>query len=200
MENFRFEPKTDDDQSYIRIVKTEKGCSSWIGRQGGPQDVQLSGRRAFKRREPGVIIHELMHALGEYNSHSAYAVTHSQCYSECNVAWGCRKHCLDLYNVGVDHEHNRPDRDEYITILWQNIKEAKKYNFEICKDCTTLNTPYDINSVMHYDWKAMRKPRLFIDPTIERKDNPLDFNFGQREGFSNFDIAGINEMYGCSGS
>ena len=50
------------------------------------------------------------------------------------------------------HEHQRPDRDDFVTIKWENIVEDNQHNFE--KKTTphvTLNeNPYAYNSVMHY--------------------------------------------------
>ena len=51
--------------------------------------------------------------------------------------------------MGLYHEHNRPDRDEHITVLWDNIKEDKKKYFEHEKYLNTF-TKYDICSILHY--------------------------------------------------
>jgi hypothetical protein len=56
-------------------------------------------------------------------------------------------HCL-----GLLHEHQRPDRDQYVQVFYQYIIPAYKFNFEI------RNNPlyeeeefeYDYHSVMHY--------------------------------------------------
>ena len=53
---------------------------------------------------------------------------------------------------GFIHEHQRPDRDEYIDILYENIANDRgsldvdnKYNLDKQKDF-----PYDFCSVAHY--------------------------------------------------
>lgn len=33
-----------------------------------------------------------------------------------------------LHSLGVYHEHMRPDRDKYITVIWQNIKKGNQQN------------------------------------------------------------------------
>ena len=51
--------------------------------------------------------------------------------------------------MGLRQEHNRPDRDEHITVLWDNVKEEGIDNFEKRSD-GNINTKYDICSIMHY--------------------------------------------------
>lgn len=54
--------------------------------------------------------------------------------------------------VGFWHEHNRPDRDEYVTIHRENIKSGREHNFHkrTYQEVDSLNVPYDYSSVMHY--------------------------------------------------
>ena len=55
-----------------------------------------------------------------------------------------------LHAIGLYHEHNRPDRDHYITVLWDNIVEKWRYAYNKCGSCETHGVPYDGRSVMHY--------------------------------------------------
>ncbi|KAF6027899.1 hypothetical protein EB796_013800 [Bugula neritina] len=54
--------------------------------------------------------------------------------------------------VGFWHEHTRPDRDSYITVLWNNIYKDlhknffKRNSFEV----NSFGRPYDFASIMHY--------------------------------------------------
>ena len=58
-----------------------------------------------------------------------------------------------LHTLGFIHEHQRPDRDEYINILWKNVKKGRggqlwrdvDMNLDEQKDF-----PYDFCSVTHY--------------------------------------------------
>ncbi|CAH3176699.1 unnamed protein product, partial [Porites lobata] len=65
---------------------------------------------------------------------------------------------------GFYHEQSRPDRDEYVTILWDNIKTGKLeqnsiHNFKKYNRGTidSLGSPYDYGSLMHYGSKAFSK-------------------------------------------
>ena len=54
--------------------------------------------------------------------------------------------------IGLYHEHNRPDRDQFIKILWGNIRGGSDSNFKINRPwlVNLWNIPYDYTSVMHY--------------------------------------------------
>jgi hypothetical protein len=51
-----------------------------------------------------------------------------------------------LHAVGFAHEQKRPDRDQFVTINWANIKSDAVNNFEIhsTSDVNTFNRPYDL--------------------------------------------------------
>ena len=36
-----------------------------------------------------------------------------------------------MHAIGFYHEHNRPDRDNYITVVEANVEEGKENNFDI---------------------------------------------------------------------
>ena len=55
-----------------------------------------------------------------------------------------------MHALGVEHYHNRPDRDEYVDIYWGNIKPGWKSQYTIESDSWTYDTPYDLESFMHY--------------------------------------------------
>merc|ERR1740124_924340 len=120
--------------------------------------------------------------------------------STINLDGGCWD--LDIvmhemgHALGLWHEQSRPDRDEHIKILWDNIKPQHKHNFnkKTWKEVETLGTPYDLSSMMHYGTTAF---------TIngERTIQTLDYNkrllIGQKRGFSNVDVKELNLMYDC---
>ena len=59
-----------------------------------------------------------------------------------------------LHIIGLMHEHQRPDRDDYVWIDFDNIQPDYHSAFNKCDDCKTYNVPYDPKSIMHYPAKA----------------------------------------------
>ena len=72
----QFVPRTTE-ADFVKIVNSNGGCFSAIGRIKGSQDLSLQRNRCVTVE---TAIHELMHALG------------------------------------FEHEHNRPDRDDFILL------------------------------------------------------------------------------------
>merc|ERR1719348_2724494 len=57
----KFIKRRQTDYYYLRIVKREKGCWSWVGLVYPGQPLNLADRCFLNK---GTIIHELMHTLG----------------------------------------------------------------------------------------------------------------------------------------
>lgn len=96
--------------------------------------------------------------------------------------------------LGIYHEQSRPDRDNYITIQFQNVRTGKEHNFrkQNADNIDSLGTPYDYLSMMHYSDSGFSKNRK---PTIVTKDPKMQNVIGQRNGFSEIDKKQINLMY-----
>ena len=66
----------------------------------------------------------------------------------------CFRHGIILHEIGhtigLFHAHTRPDRDDYVRILEENIRPAGLKSFKIQNNAKTWNIPYDYNSIMHY--------------------------------------------------
>lgn len=95
--------------------------------------------------------------------------------------------------VGFWHEQNRRDRDNYVNILWQNIKDDKTFNFETYiqrgEDGFDYGS-YDFGSIMHYGSYDFSKNGL---PTITKKDGST-FSV-QRSALSLTDRSSADYMY-----
>jgi len=98
-----------------------------------------------------------------------------------------------MHAIGYLHEQARSDRDQYVTINFENIKSGMASQFTKCEHCDLQGLPYDTGSVMHYHENAFSNGN---GPTIVSLDgSPL----GQRDGFSASDLEGINKVY-CGGA
>ena len=53
-----------------------------------------------------------------------------------------------MHTLGFEHEQSRSDRDQYITVKFENVEEEERYNFH--KENTLNKTPYDLSSIMQY--------------------------------------------------
>ncbi|CAD6188957.1 unnamed protein product [Caenorhabditis auriculariae] len=146
-------PKEANDVNYVYIYP-DRGCYSMVGKMGGKQSLSLGSGCIQK----GIIIHELMHAVGFF------------------------------------HEQSRTDRDDYITIMWNNIQPGMQGQFEKYGQGTiqSLGTSYDYGSIMHYGTKAFSRNG---QPTMVPKQKGA--TIGQRGGFSKVDQYKINKLYGC---
>ncbi|XP_076823155.1 astacin-like metalloprotease toxin 5 [Clavelina lepadiformis] len=94
---------------------------------------------------------------------------------EISITFGCKTkgHILHLlmHALGFLHQHWRPDRDQYISIHWHNIANDELHNFLMVReDKKKLTTPFDVQSIMHYDSYAYSKNGL---PTITDKNGSL---------------------------
>uniref|UniRef100_A0A3P9HAN2 Metalloendopeptidase n=1 Tax=Oryzias latipes TaxID=8090 RepID=A0A3P9HAN2_ORYLA len=102
-----------------------------------------------------------------------------------------------LHALGFYHEQSRYDRDDYVTIVWDNILKGKEHNFDkVGSDqSTTHGTPYDYMSVMHYDNNAFTNGN---GSTIITKDPKFEDVIGQRMEMSYYDVQELNNLYKCS--
>lgn len=142
------------EEEYIR-VRSGAGCSSFIGKVGVGQSLNLSSGCPLYS-----IVHEFMHAIGIY------------------------------------HEQSRADRDNFITINFDNIIPGRESNFRIAVNSEITPSPfdkYDYNSVMHYGSFAFSKNGL---PTINARGNSI----GNRAGITETDIQTINSALITCGS
>jgi len=116
-----------------------------------------------------------------------------------------------LHALGFIHEHTRLDRDQYIFINYTNILTGLEDQFQKytsrrdISEITTLDTPYDKSSVMHYKRftftnKADPDTRIVIaveaHMTLYSRTGS-DEKLGSENGLSNMDIIRVNKHYNC---
>ena len=93
--------------------------------------------------------------------------------------------------IGLQHEHQRPDRDNYITINEENIEPNFVYAFnKMSAQYVDITSTYDYRSVMHYYSYAFSKNGK---KTIEVPDS-INTTLGNST-LSPLDIAFINQKY-----
>jgi len=99
-----------------------------------------------------------------------------------------------MHSLGFWHEQSRPDRDSYVVIHYENIRSNMAFNFDKREsdEINSLNSPYDIGSVMHYQSTAFSSNGQRTISTIDGQDFDA-----QRDGFAQTDIDQINALYGC---
>jgi hypothetical protein len=167
----KFRPYEENDKNWIFISGSESGkiekllnffikcfcelgCWSSIGMQDeGGQQLNVNSPKCVKK---GVVMHEMLHA------------------------------------VGFAHQQSASNRDEYVNILWENISEGHEHNFNKYNETivTDFGTSYDYESLMHYSGKAFSKNGK--DTMTAKK---LTQRLGQRNGFTETDLAKLNKMY-----
>ena len=95
-----------------------------------------------------------------------------------------------LHVLGFWHEQSRLDRDDYVTVKWENIYPKKEKNFKKYS-MNVFNEKYDYGSIMHYGTHAFSRDG--ISPTIIPKEKNV--YIGQRTKLSKIDISKINKLY-----
>lgn len=100
--------------------------------------------------------------------------------------------------VGLYHEHTRADRDNYVNVNFNNIRDGYEHNFytyiQRGTDGKDYTSTLDFNSIMLYSSYAFSNNG---QPTIT-KTNGNTFTT-QRNQLSTDDINGINQMYPSDG-
>ena len=89
--------------------------------------------------------------------------------------------------LGMWHTHQRPDRDDYVIIEWDNIAYGAEYNFDKLQiQITTDDAPYDYGSVMHYSTQ-LRADRTFSDDICMHMSNNKSIKNTPRLDASSYD-------------
>ncbi len=127
---------------------------------------------------------------------SSVGENNSDCHMDFGSGGNVYSHVIHElgHALGLLHEHQRPDRDNFVTVFWENIIPSYKSNFEI-KDnplITEENYSYDYNSIMHYPPKSFSING--VSDTMTSVDSTKEIN---RLGIiTDLDIEKATEIYG----
>ncbi len=92
--------------------------------------------------------------------------------------------------VGIFHEQSRMDRDRYVEVLWDNVTDEARHNFDRhVSDGIDLG-PYDMTSRMHYRTDSLSKNGL---PTLRSRIPGQSISSSVT--LSPADLAGLNQLY-----
>lgn len=118
-----------------------------------------------------------------------------------NLGYGCDRFTTVLHEMGhvlgLAHEHQRSDRDNYVVIHQENIADPYagfgiKLNF--ARQKTELVTAYDFLSIMHYHRDSFSKNG---GDTIVPRDQYSAYidKIGHAEGLSELDREAVRQLY-----
>ncbi|XP_072242962.1 meprin A subunit beta-like [Leuresthes tenuis] len=102
-----------------------------------------------------------------------------------------------LHALGFYHEQSRFDRDDFVTIVLDNVLEDNVNNFRKVdsNESTTHGVPYDYRSVMHYGKNDFTNGN---GSTIITKDPKFQDVIGQTLEISTSDVQELNLLYKCN--
>uniref|UniRef100_A0A0B6ZGY8 Metalloendopeptidase n=1 Tax=Arion vulgaris TaxID=1028688 RepID=A0A0B6ZGY8_9EUPU len=118
---------------------------------------------------------------------------------------GCRYKGLYLHEIGhaigLVHEHQLPDRDKYISVLYQNVAPHMRvwFNKYTSNEVNQMTVPYEYSSVMHYGITAFAYDGKA--QTIRAHDKAKEELIGKvyLKELAYTDVHIVNLMYNCSG-
>lgn len=97
-----------------------------------------------------------------------------------------------MHSLGVYHEMSRSDRDDYITINWNNIDPKYSYNFEQYSLGFDIGY-FDFNSIMMYSSPDFLKDNIEGYSFTRKNGQPI---YGQRSYLSETDQQSLRFIYG----
>lgn len=103
--------------------------------------------------------------------------------------------------LGLLHEQQRPDRNNFVRINYDNIAPGRRSQFDLPRWLSiqsVTTTPYDFGSIMHYHPYAFS---INSRPTISLASGKgIPTSHVQQDSLSELDIKGINTIYAGIGS
>lgn len=100
-----------------------------------------------------------------------------------------------MHELGIAHEHTRADRDNYITVNFQNIKQEKQHNFQKYTEQNYYGFDYgefDFYSIMRYG----SYNNFAIDESVPTMTTKSGNAFWRNYSLSLGDIKALQVIYG----
>ncbi|MFN2445267.1 MAG: M12 family metallopeptidase [Vicinamibacterales bacterium] len=135
-------------------------------------------------------------------------VGYSPTYRMMNLESACWFDSVILHEIGhalgLLHEHQRADRDAFVSVDYANVHS--RYAFAFNYGLGVVRGPYDLRSVMHYQWHAFaidaRRPAL--RPHGEQSSLLYQMGAGKVAASQTFpsdgDAASMRSLYGANDS
>lgn len=141
--------KYDESISFANRRKFKKACQKW-SKGSGVKCVNYNKQKDYL----------YLTSFSDQSCYSQVGTGRNGGVRRMNIGVGCWTAFHLVHELGhafgLMHEHQRPDRDKYITVLWDNIEPANSFNYEKFKSFKR-GTQYDFKSVMHYPKYAFAK-------------------------------------------
>ncbi|XP_050404770.2 protein SpAN [Patella vulgata] len=112
----------------------------------------------------------------------------------------CRKKAIVVHElghaIGMIHEHQRPDRAEFVSLNKQNAMPGTEADFQMYSwdVIDSIGIKYDYRSIMHYGGTAFAKDN---GVTIKTRDPRYQDIIGKATTISQADIETVSGMYEC---
>ena len=100
-----------------------------------------------------------------------------------------------IHTLGAFHEQSRTDRNDYVTINFDNIDPNNHDQFLMMNNTDSQSVPYDYYSIMHY-WKRAFAVDAAVD-TIITDDPDVQNIIGFGDEASPSDLFQLELMYRC---
>ncbi|KAI6178323.1 Metalloendopeptidase [Aphelenchoides besseyi] len=152
--------KREDERDYVDIKNEhDEGCYTSVGRSRGKNIVMLEANSFATCIEHDIVIHELMH-------YCTICVLLSRLLLQLNYMRKLLIHVKQDFR----HEHQRYDRDDFITVRYDKIEPAFFSQFEKISrvESSVYNVEYDYKSIMHYSRDSFAA--IPGDTTMETKN------------------------------
>ncbi|KAG8308162.1 hypothetical protein J6590_002246 [Homalodisca vitripennis] len=115
-----------------------------------------------------------------------------------NLSEKCVRHGVAVHEflhvLGMHHQQSSHNRDDFVTVHWDNIEKGHKHNFNKYNSSavTDYGVGYDYSSIMHYSAYAFSKNEQM---TITAKAPNVTLE--PQEGLSEKDVKKLRLMYKC---